>query len=189
MHIITGLVIAGLASKMKKDAALKGLPRFRTGPVRVAHVLPGRIRFTVPALKGANNTHSGWVDELRSLKGVEQVEVSTVTGSVLVVFRPAEVDPPLVFGGLVRLLGLENEMERRRTPVALREVQELGKSLNFAVYDRTGGLVDLWSLAVFGLAAVGAKKMLEGGWLTLPPAFTLLWWALNAMTRGDGGRT
>jgi hypothetical protein len=69
----------------------------------------------------------------------------------------------------------------------LRELQELGESLNHRVYDTTGGVVDLWSLVLVGIAILGAKKLLENGWAGFPPGFTLLWWALNSASRRDGG--
>jgi len=188
MHIITGLVIAGLAGKMKRDAVLNGLPRFRTGPVRVAHAVPGRIRFSVPSLEGADEAALAWVGEYRTLKGVEDVKASKVTGSVIVAYRPEEVDPPLLFGALVRFLGLEEEMDRRPAPVVMRELRELGRGLNLMVYDRTGGVADLWSVFVVALAVMGARRMLQSGWTAFPTGFTLMWWALNSMTRGGEGR-
>jgi len=187
MHIITGLVIAGLASKMKKDKSLEGLPRFRTGPIQVAHAIRGRIRFVVPSLCGTDGDALSWIDEAQSLGGVKGVEVSTVTGSVVVTYDAASVDPPLLFGALARLLGLEDELERTPPPVLVRELRELGQSLNFAVYDKTGGMVDLWTLALIALAVVGAKKTMDSGWAALPAGFTLLWWALNSVSRRHEG--
>lgn len=187
MHIVTGLIVAGLAGKMKRDKSLKGLPRFKTGPVRVAHAVSGRIRFVVPSLRGAEKADLQWVDELQSLEGVQLVEVNSVSGSVVVAYRPREVDPPLLFGALVRLLGMEDEIERTPAPVLMRELRALGRSLNHAVYDNSGGMVDLWTLAVVGLAVMGAKKTVENGWAAFPAGFTLLWWAMNCVSRKNEG--
>ncbi len=183
MHIVTGLVIAAFASRMKKNAPLGGLPRFKTGPVRVAHALPGRIRFCVPSLREARAPEPPWVKDFRSLPGVTHAEVSTVTGSVVVTFRPEVIDPPRLFGALVRLAGLEEELERIPPAAIMREIREVGKSLNHAVYDKTGGVLDLWSLCILGLIVAGTRKVAQTGWASVPAGFTLLWWALNSLTR------
>jgi hypothetical protein len=187
MHTITGLAIAALARRLKRDKWLAGLPRYKTGPIRVAHAIPGRIRFLVPSLRGDDSAGLSWLERLRDLQGVSRVDVSSVTGSVLVIYRPAEVDPALLFGALARLLGLEGDVERTPAPVMLRELREFGKSLNLAVYDNTSGLVDLWSLLIIGFVVLGVKGVYQRGWASLPAGVTLLWWALNSASRGRGG--
>jgi hypothetical protein len=187
MHIITGLIIAGLSGKLKKNKSLGGLPRFRTGPIRVVHSLPGRIRFEVPSLRGADDAGLAWVEDFQSLEGLKRIEVSTISGSVLIVYREAEVDPQLLFGALARMLRLDSELERSPSPALMRELRDVGKSLNRSVYDGTSGMLDLWSLLVIALAVMGAKKVLQSGWASFPTGFTLLWWALNSISRRPGG--
>ncbi len=182
MHIITGLAIAVVAARLKNNKALAGLPSFKTGPIQVAHALPGRIRFFVPALRGVAQNDLGWLATFRELEGVQQAEVNTISGSVLVVYNKDQVAPPNLFGALVRFLGLEEEVEQQGTPLLMRELRALGKSLNFSVYNSTHGAVDLWTLILLGLLGLGAKKTFESGWASLPAGFTLLWWAFNGMT-------
>lgn len=189
MHIITGLVIAGIGARMRQNKALCGLPRFQTGPIRVAHAVPGRIRFVAPSLKGCGAASLEWAEEFRKVRGIVGLDVNTVTGSVVVRFDPASVDPPLLFGVLARFLGLEEEVEKRATPAVVRELRALGKGINLAVYDNTNGMIDAWTLLVLTLAVIGTRKLAQTGWAGLPTGFTLLWWALNGLSRDGGGRS
>jgi hypothetical protein len=155
----------------------------------VAHALPGRIRFLVPSLRNSGGAPLDWVDELRKVRGIKELDVSTITGSVVIRFDPEVIDPPLLFGVLARMLGLEDEIEKRATPALLRELREFGKGINLAVYDNTNGLVDAWTLLVLTLAIVGTRKLTQTGWAGLPTGFTMLWWALNGLSRGGGDRS
>ena len=144
---------------MKRNKALGGLPRFRTGPLRVAHAIPGRIRFVVPALRSADPSHAALLDPLETLPGVKSLKVNTVSGSIVLEYRPNQLSPPQLFGAISKLLGLEAELEKTPTPAMIRELKELGKSVNRAVYEETNGIVDLWTMAILALIVIGSKKI------------------------------
>jgi hypothetical protein len=185
MHIITGIIIAGVANSLRSQKALAGLPRFRTGPLRVAHVLPGRLRLVAPGLRGATGDELAWTAEMRSLPGVHDVVASPVTGSIVVRYDAASVDPPLVFATVARFLGVEDELERTPVSRSAAELRDIGASVNQAVYDATGGLLDARTALLLGVAALGARQVATAGWV-LPPGLTLLWWALNGLSRTPG---
>ena len=103
MHIITGMVVAALLGKGKTPSLL---PFLKTGPVRVDHSMPGRVRFRVPALGEGRSETALLREKLPTLDGVKGVEVSEETGSILVRFTEDRVKPELLFAAVVRLLGL-----------------------------------------------------------------------------------
>lgn len=54
--------------------------------VQVAHFLPGRVRLKVPALRGRPAEAAALGMAFRSIPGVKTLEISTVTGSVLITY-------------------------------------------------------------------------------------------------------
>lgn len=186
MHLVTGIIIAALAGRAKQNKVLQGLPMFQTGPIQIAHALPGRIRFVIPALRDKHETMEPGIEQLRTLKGIDTVASSNVSGSLVVEFNHELVPPPLLFSAISRLLGLEHELDKPLTPVLVREIRQLGSSLNRMVHDETHGLLDLRTIAIGGLVILGGKKLLVEKWATVPTGLTLLWWAFHLINRGQG---
>lgn len=184
MHIITGMLIAGLLGRKKRASVL---PMLRTGPVQTDHLLPGRVRFRVPSLVGAAERAESLAERLRTLEGVRQAQADPATGSVLIEYREAVVEPELLFAATVRLLGLEKELERTPCPALVRELKAVFDSLNRVVYDRTSGTLDFSSAALLLLAALGVRKMTQEGAKSLPAGFTLVWWGLHQLLAHGGG--
>ena len=186
MHLVTGIIIAALAGRAKQNKVLQGLPMFQTGPIQIAHALPGRIRFVIPALRDNHETMEPGIEQLRTLKGIDTVASSNVSGSLVVEFNHELVPPPLLFSAISRLLGLEHELDKPLTPGLVKEIRQLGTSLNRMVYDETHGLLDLRTIAIGGLVILGGKKLLVEKWATVPTGLTLLWWAFHLINRGQG---
>ncbi len=183
MHILTGILLAGLLGRKNRASML---PMLRTGPVQTDHLLSGRVRFRVPSLIGAPEQAEILAERLRTLEGVRQVHVSPTTGSVLIEYRQAVVEPELLFAATVRLLGLEKELEHTPRPALVRELRAVLDSLNRVVFDRTSGLLDFSSALLLILAAVGVRNMTQEGAKALPAGFTLVWWGLHQLL-GHGG--
>jgi len=182
MHIVTGLLLAGLAG-IKRNGQGGSLPGFSTGPVQTLHVLPGRVRFKVPSLKDDKEGCDALAKRLGGVEGIESVQVSAVTGSVLVLFDAAEVKPELLFAAIVRLLGLEDEVDNPPPPLVARELNNFARSLNRAVYEKTGGVINLWTGLMIALAAYGVRRAMVDGTRAWPAGFTMVWWAVNALGR------
>ena len=182
MHLITGLILAHLL-RGKEQPARSPLLRL-TGPIETSHLLPGRVRFRISSLVGDKAQGETVVERLQQLPGVGSVAVNEITGSVLIRYDAAALQPELLFAALARLLGLERELERAPLPILTRELRHLGEALNRAVYEQTNGFIDLWTAIPILLAFVGVRKLLQEGTATFPPGFTLVWWAYLALLRG-----
>lgn len=178
MHIITGMLIAGLLGKGK---AASLLPMLQSGPVQTDHATPGRVRFRIPSLSGNSRDADLIREKLSTLRGVESVDVNPVTGSVLVLYREEQVRPDLLFAAIVRLLGLEDELVQTPSPTLVKELRSMLDSLNRVVYDRTGGLVDFSSALMIALVVAGTSKLFTDGKNAVPGGFTLLWWGLHQL--------
>ncbi len=183
MHILTGFLIAGLLGKTKSRRRTL-MPMLRTGPVRTAHFVPGRVRLRVPSL-AENSAGAAMVREkLPTIEGVQSVKLNPATGSVLIVYRKDEVRPELLFAAVARLMNLDAELKRIPQPVVTRELKEIPGSVNRTVYERTGGLVDLWSASLIILAAIGVQRLLTQGTRAFPAGLTLVWWGLASLLGG-----
>ena len=189
MHIVTGVIIAALAGKAKQNKVLQGLPMYRTGPIQIAHVLPGRIRFIIPILRENHEAMKPGIEQLGKLRGIDSVVHNTISGSLIVRFNQEMVPPPLLFSAIARLLGLEHELDKPLTPGVIKEVRELGEGLNRMIFDETYGLLDLRTIAIVGLVVLGSRKLLTERWATVPTGLTLLWWAFNLINRGEGDKS
>jgi len=188
MHIITGLLLAKLLkARNGKSTEPHASPLFNMpGVITLVHTLPGRSRFQLPLLVGQKEAGQKLALRLQEVDGVTSATVQPVTGSVLLVYDPAILTPDVLAAALVRLLGLEQAFSGKVEPALGRELREWAKSLNVAVYQKTGGVLDLRTTLMLGLVAIAIKKALAQRSLALPASFTLLWWAGTGLLREDG---
>jgi hypothetical protein len=188
MHILTGMIITALLRKRSqgKSYGNKGLPRFRTGPIRVAHSLPGRVRFRVPSLQGDPGECERLQKALRRLDGVDSAAADPRSGTVLIRYAEGKVRAELLMAAIARLLGLEKQLDETPTPLVTRELRDIGASLNRAVLDGTRGLIDLRTAVFLLLGALGVQRLLAEKSAALPTGVTLLWWATNSLAGRHG---
>ncbi len=159
------------------------LPSF-VGIIETRHFLPGRVRFYVPVLKEDKALGTKLQKQLKTVKAIHKVEITPLTGSLLLSYAPSEVEPIILMGAIMKLLGIDHKLERSRQGKLRRQVGRWRKNINNAVFDASGGILDfnsLLSLALAGGAGYSFRKM---GLRTTPGPFVLSWWALNRMT-GD----
>ena len=181
MHLITGAIIAALLGNKSNEKKI-GSPILNIrGPINTTHVLPGRVRFHIPSLKQNDIQSTNVSEQLVKIEGITSVQVSELTGSVLIYFDQSKIKADLLAAALIRLLGLEKELEKTPMPTIVREMRDMGESLNRAVYEKTGGLIDLWTAIPLLLVVVAGKKIFTDKTLTAPAAATLLWWGYNSL--------
>jgi hypothetical protein len=189
MHLITGMLITALLKHRRKGgvpgAFSRRSPLLQAPSVlAVTHALPGRTRFRVPVLIGATEACGKLSAALAGVDGIGRVECSPISGSVLIEHDDARLKPDLLAAALVRLLGLEAQLTHDVEAALGREIRELARAANRAVYEQTGGLLDLKTALFCALAVLGVRKMVQQGTLALPAGFTLLWWAAHGLLRG-----
>jgi hypothetical protein len=178
MHIVTGMLLAGF---MGKRRGLSLLPMLRSGPVQTAHSIPGRVRFRIPSLAEQPERAAELEARLATLEGVVDVRAASRTGSLLIRYREEKVRPELLFAATVRLMGLEDELQRCPPPAVVRELRSVVDSLNRVIYDRTGGLLNFTSALMILLAGLGVRKLFQQGASGLPSGFTLIWWGVHQL--------
>jgi hypothetical protein len=145
---------------------------------RVVHRIPGRARLRISRARGQAAFLAEAERELASSPLVRRVEVSPVTGSILV-FHDGPLEEVLAFAKERGVL--EAPLDERPTyplETIARDVAGLDERLRASSDNR-------WSVGdvgFFGLVAAAIYQVAQGK--VLPPAATLLGQALNVFFRG-----
>jgi Heavy metal associated domain 2 len=182
MHLITAFLVTTLRGQ-KRSAGHVVLPSF-VGVVETSHALPGRLRLRAPVLVGKRAAADQLKKSLGRIDGVCGVEVSPATGSLLFHFAPDRVKPAMLIGATIRLLGLENDVERPPPSYVGAGIRRAGESLNYAVHNQTAGMLDLWTSLTLLMAGMGIRQLAKGDRFGWP----LLWWAYRSMFPPEGSR-
>ncbi|MGO9419757.1 HMA2 domain-containing protein [Roseiarcus sp.] len=138
---------------------------------------PAGCACRAPILIGQRAAADQLQKSLARLDGVRDVEVSCVSGSVLFRFRQDQVAPDLLMGAVIRLLGLEKDVQRTPPSHIGEGIRNAGESLNHAIYEQTGGVIDLWTSLTLLLVVSGTRQLAAGNQFGWP----LLWWAYHSM--------
>lgn len=166
---------AAAALPKKQEHNLMKLPSFR-GVAEVRSSLPGRMRLYLPAVQQQPETAQQMAAQLEGTGVIHQVTVQPVTGSVLVQYDETRVQASVVFGAVLKLMGLDEKIKAAPVSKIRQGIGLLLRSIDQAVLNATGDLLDAPTLAagVLTVAALRSKK--QEGWAA-PGAMTLLWWA------------
>jgi len=172
-----------------------------TQAIQLIHTLPGRVRVRLPRLKG-DAALAGEIERaLTPLAGIQHVEASTTTGSVLVLYEPRlleslDIEAIGSLLGLATTLGLSVEdvdMDALQTwlHLAANGTQPnmstpLGESMaawfgsvNARVTQATGEWGELRTLVPLTLAFLGLRSLLVAEQLSFPAWYDYLWFAFS----------
>ena len=182
MHMVIGFVLASLLKKKKKGGpALPVIP----GKFEISHAMPGRIRFRVPSLAARTDSQIKTIKhELPQIKEIHSVDINSYSGSIVVVYDADGIEPYIVCGLLVRILGLEADLDSRPESVIQKEIKSIGNAFNQAMYNSTSGALDLTSAFILLTISLGLYKIVLQNDRTLPGGINLLWWAY-VMAKGQ----
>jgi len=176
MHLVTAALLSVFLGR-KRGGGPDHLPNF-AGVMESVHVLPGRVRLRAPVLIGQPAAAGQLQKTFARLEGVRAVEVNSLSGSLLVHFDPDRVKPEMLMGAAIRLLGLEKDIHRPPRSYVGEGIRQVGESLNRAVHDQTGGIIDLWTSVTLMLVAIGIRHAVTGN---SQLGSQRLWWAYLSM--------
>ena len=171
-----GLIGLRKAIKSKEDSI--EVPSFR-GIVEVKHKMKGRIRFRIPVLKSNEKGFKQLEDQMNQIDNISVVETNSVTGSLLVKYTEA-IEPTLIVGIIIKLLGLEDEVKKPRQAVITSEFRKARDSVNYAINEKTLGILDLKSILFVLFTTFGIRKILKNPALG-PNGYTFLWWGSSML--------
>lgn len=159
----------------------KMLPDFY-GILEVQHYIKGRIRLKVNSLIQDDEKAKELVGKLASLNGIEDTSVNTLIGSVLIKFSEEVVDPITLIGAVLSILGLEEEVFEKKNGKLFSGMREVIESIDFAIYNKTKGILDLKSTIALLFIINGIRKIRQNP--IMPNGVNLLWWGFNIISKG-----
>ena len=166
------------------------------GDIELLHAIPGRVRMRVPEMKGNPDLAREIEKYLSDIKLVHRVEVNPLTGSVLVVYDPAD-SASIAALGRVAFPGLDPErlaLQQARAEAepgspsaeaATEGIRGYFRDLNARVEAATGG-ADLKVLLPAGLFLLGVKNLVLGKKLAAPHWYDYLWFAFGTFFTLNG---
>lgn len=184
MHILTIMLLSRLL-KGKQNKPFKGFREV----VEIKHAFPGRIRFYVPTLKNNPEACLSLKEQLSKAEVISELVVNPVTGSLLIVYQPDATEETTLTGVVIKLLGLEKEVEKEPQPMLGKELTGMVKSLNTSIYEYSDGLMDLSDLVTISFFSLGAYSMLRNPRM-LPSGLSMIYWAYRTISvkMGQSGK-
>ena len=175
-YFLYSLSFLALNKLIKKERTQfdERVPSFR-GIAEVVHNLEGRTRFKIPSLKGDEEGFKILKEQLLKIESITSVETSPITGTLLLSYSK-DIEPTLLLGIIIKLLGLEEKIKAGNESLITREVRNIEESMTLAIEEKTNGLLDLRSVLFLSLMALGIRNLIKYPNLT-PPAFNYLWGA------------
>lgn len=170
-----------MSSKEDKGEQKEKLPNFRN-ILEVKHSIPGRIRLQCNPIKENLELKDVLINTFSQIKGVNEISVNSLIGTILVRYDKNSMDAVLIIGIILKILGLDEEVENTNKSLVTKESKEILNSVSHAIYEKTNGILDLKSsVMVFILAyAIYDIKTRPG---LRPAGITCLWWLYSYMTR------
>lgn len=187
MHIVTGLLLAALAGRSKKTdkTGSSGLLR-HTGPLRIKHLVDGRVRFCCSSLINAPSKVEIIEKNLTKLKEVFSVKCNVVSGSIVVMFDNNNLSAEIVAAALIKILNLEKEFTSQPVSLLKKELKSVTQSFDRAVYDQSKGILDLKTSVTISVLSLGLWKLITDRSNIMPASLTLIWWAWHELNRENG---
>lgn len=159
----------------------KILPDFY-GILEVKHYIKGRVRLKVNTLINDEIKAQELEERISVLNGIDFISTNILTGSVLIKFQEEIVDPITLIGAILSILGLEEEVFNKRPSLIFTGMKEILESVDFAIYNKSKGILDLKSAIAILFLINGIRKIRQNP--IMPNGINLLWWGFNLVYKG-----
>lgn len=147
------------------------------GVIEIRHSMKERVRIFVPSLIGFNEGKSYIEAQFQKIQGIKGIEVNVVTGTVLITYEDGKLQEGMILGILIKLLNLEQEIHKPKTSRLKKELDHIKEALEYGIYERSGGILDLKSLLILTFLFYGAKGLYFNEKTAKINPYSLLYWA------------
>jgi copper chaperone CopZ len=173
--MIIGFVLASLLKK--KGIKSNTLPSI-FGKFDVVHAIPGRIRYLAPLLEDIDNSLLNRIEgELSKIDGIKSVHVNPISGSLILTYDDALIKDYVVHGIVLKLLGLEKELDYSPESTLLKELKLIGRGLDHQIHKSSAGLLDFKTSLMMVLVSIALYRIIILRERSIPSGFNLLWWS------------
>lgn len=178
MNLNILILIAGCLLSQNKENEIKNqskkLPSFKD-VLEVKHFIPGRIRMYCPIIKEDISTEEALLSTFNKIPGINELTVNSYTGSLLIKYDTDKLEPMLLIGIVLKILGLEESATKDNKSLISKESENLINSINCAIYEKTNGILDLKSATTILFAAYAAYDI-KARPDVRPGGYTCIWW-------------
>jgi hypothetical protein len=145
--------------------------------IELVHHHPGRLRLRAATFQGASEPALRVRNRLDALPGIVDVQHTPRTGSLLIRYEPGLVEPDDLVSAVAEAadLGLPRERVHDPRKPALVAIG-VGREINAAITQITGGRADLKTLVPAAMVGVGFYSFLVGKGPRLPRWDNLVYW-------------
>ena len=167
-NLITALILASgflLTSEQEKDQYKPQLPNFKD-ILEVKHSIKGRIRIQCKVLKGNQQGEQALLNTFSQIPGIIDISVNPCIGTVIIKYNEETIQPMLIIGIILKVLGLEDEAHNENKSLITRESANIVESLSHTIYEKTSGVLDLKSsvmllLCVYAVYDIKTRQALD----------------------------
>ena len=179
--LIAALILVSsflLSSDEEKDQYKPKLPNFKD-ILEVKHSIPGRIRIQCKVLKDNPHGKQALLNTFSQIPGITEISINPYIGTILIKYEEETIQPMLIIGIILKVLGLEDEAHSENKSLVTKERLD---SLSHTIYEKTNGILDLKSsvMLLLGTYAVYDIKTRPG---VRPAGITCLWWLYGLINR------
>ncbi|MGL5647581.1 MAG: HMA2 domain-containing protein [Clostridium sp.] len=171
-------VLMSTLSNKKMETKEKNNGLSFKGVLEVKHNIKGRVRLYAPRVKENIEYSNVLISQLSKVKSISNVEVNSVTGSIVICYNQAELELSLLIGVVIKLLGLEEAVSEKPKSLLSKEMKNVKEAVDVAFYNKTSGILDVKSVVAVLCLVVGARSIRLNP-LQLPNGYTLVRWGMN----------
>jgi hypothetical protein len=142
----------------------------------ISHRSPQRIRLKITSRRGHAEYFSGLQESLSQFQKFEKVEVSALTGSILIADEEIDLDDLADYARKNKLFEITTQGSFP-SPMTTQLVSHL-ENVNTSIRRLTAGEMDLAGILLLLLLVSGLTELLRGN-LRMPPWYTAFWYAFG----------
>ena len=141
--LIAALILVSsflLSSDEEKDQYKPKLPNFKD-ILEVKHSIPGRIRIQCKVLKDNPHGKQALLNTFSQIPGITEISINPYIGTILIKYEEETIQPMLIIGIILKVLGLEDEAHSENKSLLTKESIDILDSLSHTIYEKTNGKI------------------------------------------------
>lgn len=146
--------------------------------LRLVHHHPGRLRLRAQAFEGAAPAFARVRERLESIAGITRLDHNARTGSLLVSYAPATIEPDAIIDEVAHAADLDRPRDEPRDPNRPAQATiDTARELNAAVEELTGRRTDLRTLIPAAMLGFAAYSWVKRPGTRIPSWENLAYWS------------